>query len=70
MSVPTAAILYKLRTTYASYKFEVQENRAKALFIVNVFEKGKRLGSKSFSTATPMDEFWDDIKAWMRTILR
>lgn len=70
MAVPVAAILYKLRTTYSSFKFEVQVNDKEGMFTVFVYKLSEKLGSKSFPLDTPMDKFWVEIKDWMRKIVR
>lgn len=70
MTVPVAAILYKLRVMYPSYKFEIKHNVKDDLHSLFVYSKGKTLGSKSFSPDTPLDQFYLDIKDWMRTIVR
>jgi hypothetical protein len=70
MTVPVSAILYKLRTTYSRFKFDVAIDNTSRMFIVGVHEKGKKIGSKSFKPDMPMDKFWSDIKDWMRTLVR
>ena len=70
MAVPIAAILYKLRVTYPSYKFEIKPNHPDHTYIVYVYKQSELLGSKAFKPETPMDAFWIEIKSWMRTIVR
>ena len=70
MTVPVAAILYKLRVMYPSYKFEIKHSAVMHLHYLYVYSKGEMLGSKSFEPETPLDKFWETIKCWMQTIVR
>ena len=70
MAVPIAAIQYKLRVMYPSYKFEIKNDVKANVFIVTIFHKGENLGSKSFIPETPMTDFWIEMREWMRTIAR
>ncbi len=60
----------QLTSMYPGYRFEIKPNAATLAYNILVFKERKTLDILSISSGTPMNEVWDKIIAWMKTVLR
>lgn len=68
--LPLAQIKTSLISMYPGYRFDVIANHSTRAYEVDV-HKGKELISKlSVDSDTPQTEFWAQLQAWMKPILR
>jgi len=63
-------IKYKLRNMYVGYRFDVIYSVANTTFTVTAFHKLDTLGSISFISTTPTNEFWESVQAWMVPLIK
>jgi hypothetical protein len=71
-SAPIADIKIKLRKTYPMFRFDIKPQYTENSYLISVYKMGERtrLGDLSIPETTPMDKFWEQIRAWMLPFIR
>jgi len=68
--LPIAAIKAELKNMYAAFRFDMKAVPSTNCYTVTVFRNRLNLSTIAIPADTPLNEFWDRIKAWMRPFLK
>jgi hypothetical protein len=69
-TVPIAEIKAELKTMYPGYRYDMKAIPATYSYSLTVFKGQDNISTLIFKAETPMTSFWEQVKDWMRPIIR
>lgn len=60
----------QLTSMYIGYRFEIKDRVQTDEYCILIFKERKHLGTLEIAKNTPMNQFWEVIKAYMLTLMR
>lgn len=67
---PIPQIKAELRRMYQNFRFDMKPAPSGEAYQVIAYRGVDRAGDITIQANTPLNVFWDEIKAWMLTVMR
>lgn len=67
---PIKDIKARLTAMYSGYRFDIKGVDSTLSYSITVFKGSSELSTMSVLAHTPMTDFWEQVHAWMRPIIR